>query len=332
MSKTKERASIVAQHDPGLAPRITARRPLFYERGADPIEDRPRHVRAASSVVRFLGTLFVVQDDALFLARIDESTFRVADVLLPRGPGALRLFDDVRGNKADKLDLEAAAVVPSSEGEVLLAFGSGSTPVRERIVVLRPRGDSLDVRIADGAALYAQMRADRSFSGSELNIEGALLDGRDLLFFQRGNGKAVDDLKPVDATARVDAAELLAHLEGRGPCPSPHEIARYELGSIGGCRLTFTDASWYRGSAVYVAAAEASPDAITDGPVAGVAIGTLGGPGAVRYGLLRDERGELSCDKVEGIVEAAGGGLIGVIDRDDPDAPAELVHIDCDIA
>jgi len=314
----------ISRLDPARVARIVARRPLRYLRGEDPTEDRPAHVRAASSIVRFSGQLVAIQDDALFLACIDPHTFSVRDLPLPRGAKGARTFDDARGNKAEKLDLEASVVIRHEEREVLLAFGSGSTPAREQVVWVDRIDESFAVRTFEAPALYRAMRANEAFSGSELNLEGVVLADDDLLFFQRGNGAPRPPLQPIDATARVDARELLDHLERNAPCPQLRTIRTYDLGTIAGARLTFTDATWHRDRLLFVAAAEASPDATRDGPVSGVVLGVLD---SGSHSLLRDERGEPSTDKVEGIVSGTNGELYGVVDRDDPDVPALLLEI-----
>ena len=56
------------------------------------------------------------------------------------------------------------------------------------------------VRLFDATALYDVLAADRAFSGSELNLEGAVVDGPSLRLFQRGNGATIDGREPIDAT------------------------------------------------------------------------------------------------------------------------------------
>ncbi len=57
----------------------------------------------------------------------------VGSVALPVGPDGKRLFDETRGTKKDKMDLEAAVV--GDHGELIL-FGSGSSGKRERIALV----------------------------------------------------------------------------------------------------------------------------------------------------------------------------------------------------
>lgn len=318
-----------------MVARITRRLALHYQAGADPAQDRPAHVRAASSIVRFHDELLIIQDDALFVARVNPHTSAVGHLVLTQVEGGPRLFDKGRGNKSAKLDLEAAVVVESRGESLVLALGSGSTPVRERIVVLRRTAGELTAEIVHAPQFYAMLRANAEFSGSELNLEGAVVIDGALLLLQRGNG-APAELDAVDASATIDVQAFCDHLAGQSPCPELQNVRSYDLGRVDGSRLTFTDAAVDAGQLLYVAAAEASPDVTRDGPVSGVAIGVLSGDQPPRYALLLDERGSRCTDKVEGIASAGPVAaaaavdvheLIGVIDQDDPDAPAELVHI-----
>lgn len=265
------------------------------------------------------GRLAVVQDDASFVAIVGDGTCRA--IALPAGKGGKRQFDERRGNKKDKLDLEASVVL----GGVLYAFGSGSAARRDRVVRLTEHGE---LRVIPAPRLYSALRERTEFSGSELNVEGALAVDGDLLFFNRGNGAVVNGVDPVDATVRVSIAELVRYLddEASSPLPALGEVTAYDLGSAFGCRLTFTDATRAFGRNLYLAAAEDSPDATRDGPVAGVAIGVLDDP-EPRYALVVDEAGAPLRDKLEGLTVASETTLLAVVDKDDPDVPSELVEI-----
>jgi hypothetical protein len=327
-----------ARIDPLRGARVVARRPLLYARGADARLDRPPHVRAGSALTAHDGQLAVVQDDACFLAIVDRDG-PVRDVPFPISDG-VRLFDDDRGNKKKKLDLEAAFV--ARDGALLVALGSGSSPLRERVVlVAHPFGETPRVTIVEAKDLYDVLRSAPAFCGSELNVEGAAVHGDDVVFFQRGNGAPRStpqgEIAPVDATARMSLTALLEHLEGAGPPPSLREIIQWDLGrapmDVGptGRRLTFTDgAVTPSGVLAFLACAEDSPDATRDGPVSAVAIGTLDEAArTAELGLVLDESGAPLLDKAEGLAfDAADGARAFVVtDRDDPDAPSELLEL-----
>src|SRR5829696_7409339 len=121
--------TIRARHDPALTARVVRSVPLLYAEGACAPLDRPAHVRSASGIARVAGRVAVIQDDANFVALIDPETGFAHAVTLPAGEGGVRQFDDLRGNKRFKLDLECCVTVDDDDGqEMLLAFGSGSLP------------------------------------------------------------------------------------------------------------------------------------------------------------------------------------------------------------
>jgi len=340
MSATSARVA-VATTRPSLGARVVRRSPLLYRRGADASLDRPPHVRAGSALARIgPGAFAVIQDDASFVAVLEASRDGARDLPLPGDEGR-RLFDDTRGNKARKLDLEAAVFLGGS----LVAFGSGSTPARERIVIVDAPLDEAASRVTVRHApeLYALLRDDRTFAGSELNVEGAALAGDDILFFQRGNGAARDGAAPVDATARVSVASLLAYLDGSagpggahawkaGPLPVLREVMGWELGAVDGTRLTFTDGVAARGPwSAFLACAEACPDATRDGPVTGVRIGRLDDRrGVAELAPVLDERGEALLDKTEGLALDPDDATRAwaVVDKDDPEIPSELLELE----
>jgi hypothetical protein len=304
--------------DPLLKARVRARRPLFYAEGAEPALDRPAYVRAGSSLARFDGKLAIVQDDASFVALLDR-TGAIRAVPLPAGPGGARVFDDARGNKKQKLDLEACVAV----GDELWAFGSGSAPGRDVVVRLAP--GTYEVSLSRASSFYDALRARTEFAGSELNVEGAVVVGDELWLFNRGNGAATADVPAIDAVVRVDLGALRAHLGGAGPVPELGRVEAFDLGTASGFRLTFTDATATGTHLLYLAAAEASPDATQDGPVAGVALGVLGED--LRHTILQDERGAPLLDKLEGIAAGEDGLVYAVADKDDPNLPCELLEI-----
>jgi hypothetical protein len=320
-----------ARRDPALGARVIRSVPLYYDDGADPALDRPAHVRSGSGLARVGGRLAVVQDDAAFIALVDPATLRVDSITLPAGEGGVRQFDDLRGNKRFKLDLESCTTLRGEGGrEMLVAFGSGSAPPREAVVVIEglDSGDA-EVRVIPAAVLYAQLHAERAFSGSELNVEGVAVVPGALRLFNRGNGAPKDGLRPVDATCDLDLPAFLAWLrapETTEP-PAPANVTQYDLGGVGGVRLTFTDAETVGDAILFSSGAEDSPDAVQDGPVAGTAIGVIDAGGA-RWALVVDDAGRPFAGKIEGISTGAPGRLWAVADPDDPIRATHLLELE----
>ena len=312
-----------------MAATVLSKAPLHYSEGADVSLDRSKHVRAGSSLTWFGNRLAVIQDDAHFIALIDPKNGQIDALSLPVGEGGLRQFDDLRGNKRFKLDLEACLTGSSPNGELLLAFGSGSNKHRESVVRVSASGA---IDLAQASGLYHRFRTTKAFSGSELNIEGAVFitDGW-VRFFNRGNGEAGEGLSPVDATCDVLWAELEAYLGDPDNIDAPglHRIAQYDLGTLGGIRLTFTDAAATDWGMLYVASAENSPDSITDGSVIGSVIGILDDGRGCRWTQLCDAEGRPFNAKIEGICADRNleGLVYAVTDADDPARPSELLEV-----
>ena len=312
---------------------------MNYAAGADDALDRPAFVRAASSMAWVGGRVALVQDDANFVALVDPGTGLADAITLPAGKDNLRQFDDGRGNKKYKLDLEAMARVPVTDGTLLLAFGSGSKSRRETVMALRFDGRSArptpqEPSLVALPALYAALRGTETFAGSDMNIEGALhLDGK-IRLFGRGNGKAKDGLLPLDATCDLEWPVLQAHIgdPGRAPLPAISRVTQYDLGMLDGVRLGFTDAIPVRRAVVmYAAAAEASEDATQDGAVVGSALGVIPNDRRhpARWTVIRDERGKPFTGKVEGLVLDPRDPMRALValDVDDFTRPSELCEI-----
>ncbi len=323
----------VMHHHPLLVAEVGAREALVYEAGPDAAEDRAPHVRAASGATWLGGRLVMVQDDANFLGLWDPRLGVVTAVPLPRGEGGARLFGDYLGNKAHKLDLEACVTVRFHGEECLMAFGSGSTRARDRLVLWNPaaKGAGAEPRFVDASRFYDALRARHEFSGSELNIEGAAIIGTQLLLVQRGNGAVVGERRAVNATCEVDLAAWLVFVDApaTAPVPAIERIETFDLGAAEGCPLSLTDVLAVGPRVYYVAVAEESPDATRDGPVHGVVVGILRGPGAGRYAWVTEADGTPFVGKIEGLAAnpAHPSSFYAVTDGDDPHRPAELLHL-----
>ena len=125
----------------------------------------------------------------------------------------------------------------------------------------------------------------------------------------------------------LDHERLLRALEaGRELGPEVvRTVRRWELGHVGGVRLTFTDASPLPdGRIVFTAAAEDTRDAYADGPVAGSAIGVLAPDGSPLF--LDAVDAKVKLEGVSAHVERGRVHLLLVADADDPAEPAPLLE------
>lgn len=325
----------LAHLDPLLRATVVSRRPLRYRAGADPALDRPAHLRAGSSLSWIGDRLALVQDDASFVALVDPQTGLAEAITLPAGELGSRQFDDARGNKRFKLDLEACCVVSGPGGPQLIALGSGSTKRRRRVVILdawheaEPR-----ISLIGADALYLALESAADFAGSDMNIEGALALPHALRLFGRGNGEPRKGRLPLNATCDLSLPALLAYFAAPDdtPAPTPTSINQYDLGYLDGRPLGFTDAALFGGAVLYTAAAEDSSNAGEDGQVTGSVLGVLPAAGDLRYTRLTGARGVATCDKIEGVVSVpdASDRVFVVIDSDDATRPSELCEVRLD--
>jgi hypothetical protein len=322
----------VARRDDTIAAVVVEQRSLHYADGADAATDRPAHIRAGSGLAAVPGGIALIQDDASFIVVLTPEAERARAIALPAGEGGLRQFDDLRGNKKYKLDLEACVAVEREGKTLLLAFGSGSKRRREQVALVRgwESGD-FEVDLVHVPQLYDTLRREHAFAGSELNVEGAIFLGDRLSLFGRGNGEVCGNVRPINATCDLDWPALRAHLEspGSSPPPAPANITSYELGGAGEIPYTFTDATVWRDAVLYCAAAEASPDATRDGPVTGSALGVIDDTGA-RWTPIVDAAGDTLRGKVEGVTAVRGveDRVYAVVDADDPAAASVLLTIE----
>jgi hypothetical protein len=260
--------------------------------------------------------LAVVSDDAHFLGLVDDTTGACAAVTLPAAADGRRQFDVGRGNKRDKLDLESVFV----DGDRLIALGSDSgLAVRRHAVVVDDGG----VRVVDLSRLYAALRQPELGRGA-LNLEGATVDGDELVLGNRG-GDVGDDGQPTcDALARLPLAALRALLDDPGGAPLP--TVRWQplaLGAIDDVALRLTELEVWPGGLLYAATAEDTDSAYDDGAVAGSALGVIAG-GHARWTPVLDEAGAPLLAKLEGLVQH-GDRIWASVDADDPDAASELL-------
>lgn len=280
-----------AREDEALRATLVSRRPL-------------PGVRAGSGLAWQGGRLAVVQDDAPAIALVDPRSASVEIVPLPGGGW----------DKRTKLDLEACV----ADGGRLVAFGSGSTPARERIAIVEKTA-----RLVEASRFYGCLRRDPEFTGRELNVEGAVLLGDSLRLFNRGGVAAGD----------VAWRTLLDHLEApRRVAPPPLErVVRWDLGRIDGVRLSFTDAAAAGSLVFFLAVAEDAPDAYEDGPVKGGVLGAFDGGGA-RFARLPLDGKNGQAAKAEGLAIDPDDPrrVFVVLDCDDPAVPAELCALRLD--
>jgi hypothetical protein len=314
-----------ARAEPSLKVTVTARRTLCFASA------RPNaHVRAASGVCWHGSQLYIVEDDALRVARVTPVPFALDSLDLPLRADGARFFDAGRGNKRHKPDLEACLSYVRGAERRLFGIGSGSSPRRETFLCGTEGATGLTFRWAELPGLYQSLRSHPGFLTSELNLEGAVDTGTHLRLFQRSNGTPNPGATPLCASIDVAWDTLIPYLDGASTAlPALSAAAHYALPTIGGVRLTVTCAQLSAaGELVLLASAEASPNAFDDGAVLGSALLRLRGDTLV-WGLLCDEAGAVLPEKAEGICPKPGdpNAFYVVFDADDPERPAVLAEL-----
>lgn len=236
------------------------------------------------------------------------------------------LPSNTKARKKVKKDIEASALIPPfskwNHG-ALVAFPSGSKENRHRgaLVALDAAGQLLENGVIElnFNALYL---AAAEMLGSHLNIEGATVVGNVLRLFQRGNGQ-----DGVNATFDLDLSGFLRVLEGDGVLTGDLILSmrKYEIGSLDGVPLSFSDAATLGdGKVVFSASAETGKDTYMDGSVAGSVIGVMSADGDILKTYALDAR-----IKVEGVwaiqPDASGEVTVYLVtDADDAEVRAEL--------
>jgi hypothetical protein len=280
-------------------------------------EGRPAHLCAGSGVVRRGDYAYVIGDDELFLAVFKLSAAHEPGTLQRALAGELPHDHDARSGA--KPDLEALTVLPPFGGHpfgALLGLGSGSGPGRDRGFVWALDADGSlrgEAREVDLAPVYERL----SEHIDALNIEGASVIGDRLWLLQRGGGE--DHAAGIVAELSLD--QVMDSLQ-RDLRIDPYELAAmraYDLGTLDGTPLTFSDATPVAQELlVFTASAEGEDHAIR-----GSVVGTLDRGGDVQRLRTIDRR-----YKVEGVHATIDTGVMDflfVCDQDDPEQPSPLL-------
>jgi hypothetical protein len=327
-----------ARRDAKLRARIMTDRALTYDafEGAASV-DRPKHVHAGSGISWSGERMVLIQDDADYIALIDE---RVTGLRLKSSaarPGQA---------KSGHLELEAVLAARDWRGEFILAFGSGSTAGTRGVARIRLAGGETELSLFETKKLYAALEELPDFAITTLNIEGAALlakgvDGRDgVRLFQRANGKLrapSTEERRLCATVDVRLDALLAYLDrckrdGNATFGTDlGNLRRYDLDDIDEVPCTFTDAAALGdGRIAFLAAAERSEDAGIAGECLGTSFGVIDLDGSARYTIIVERDGQPTRRKAEGLAISATNPsqAFVVVDSSAGERPATLCAVD----
>lgn len=276
---------------------------------------RPAYFSAASGLVHMGNKLYVVADDEDYLG-IFTADANQHGTLKQLFSDKLPLDKEQR--KAQKSDLEVLTFIPANSRYAhgaLLALGSGSTDNRKRAVMIAyDENNELvsQVETLNLSATYNQI--DQRVP--DLNIEGAVIAGEDIVLFQRGNTVSYNAM----IRCRADSFLYGTDVDIR---PLNFLLRRYDLGEIDGVPLGFTDAAALEnGTIVFCAAAEDTSDAYNDGVCTGSVVGIINRKGELSKMVTVDKR-----VKLEGISATHVNNdihLLMVTDADNIEIPAQV--------
>ena len=270
------------------------------------IRDLP--LSALSGLVFQDGVFYVIADDQLSLGYFTlTGEFHISPLL----PGDLPL--EPRMRKSQKPDWECLIWIPQG----LLIIPSGSKLNRCRTVLFEAASLSEQkATVLSFEKLYAEIRQ----RVLDLNIEGSVLRGTQILLFQRGNGAGKQN-----AVIVCDLALAL-----KDDPRAVTSVVHYDLGQLHGSNLGFTDA-WAGddGEIYFLAVAESGGSTFEDGHYLGAIIGIISANGEI---ILKTE---IQCPaKPEGLwVEksADGASIFIVTDADDSAKMSALYQLNLSV-
>lgn len=231
-----------------------------------------KNIFAASGLVKVGNTFYVIADDDLALAIIEdgkEITFvPLVSGLLPK---------DHKERKKVKPDWEALALIRNANLPIgLLAIPSGSKPNRQMGSFISFNKNETAARPIDFSKIYSIL--EKSFPN--LNIEGACFTDKHFQLFQRGNGRDARN-----AVINLDLQGVLEDIQNTQVLAEDRilNFKEYFLGDIAGIPLSFTDACFVNENETwFLAAAENTQSTYDDGAFVGAILGVLDNTGQVK--------------------------------------------------
>lgn len=208
-------------------------------------------IGSASGIVSYNDSLFIISDNSSYLYEYNVREDNLNKIALIENPSE-------NTPKKEKLDLEAITL----KEKQLHLFGSGSTEKRNKTISYHFENKKVEQK--DISSLYQNIKTKLHISSEELNIEGALFQGKDLLLFQRGNGAASKNgiIKIVNFNYKSNINDNL-------------EFIPLQLPKVKNVEFTFTDAILVKDKIYFLAAAEDTNSTYNDGEVLGSIIGII---------------------------------------------------------
>lgn len=208
-------------------------------------------IGAASGLIYENGILFLVSDDSdvLYSYTIEKNCLKKIS-LLESG----ELLEN--RPKPEKSDYEC---ITQDENNFYI-FGSGSTPIRNRLAVVSKKDLSVTLQSLD--SFYGSLKITGSVDDENFNIEGAIVFNSSLFLFNRGNGpQRKNGIFEISHWQKEEKRRVYFH---------PVQLPAIQNSAFG-----FTDAIMVEDKIYFLAAAEAVASTYEDGEILGSIIGRM---------------------------------------------------------
>lgn len=207
-------------------------------------------IGSASGLIYKNNQLFIIGDNSSYLY-----DYAIGNKELKRHPLTENPSENIP--KKEKSDFES---VTEFDGKIYV-FGSGSTEKRNKMVTLDAKSKEI-IATTDLSDLYLAMQSFAELPQDDLNIEGAVFNGSEWFFFNRGNG--------------AKGKNIVFTVQGKNLTEEFNIITNeFKLPKIKGIRSSFTDAITVGNKMYFLATAENTNSTYNDGEVLGSIIGCI---------------------------------------------------------
>ncbi len=240
-------------------------------------------------------SMYIISDNAPAYYKMDLKTMKYAEY-----PINGFTSDGYVIPKKTKHDLEGSVIGKINGQEYLLAFGSGSSPRREMLMMVDIHHKATDRKVPLNR-LYSALRTKYELSDEALNIEGAAVCKERLYLFLRKKNMVIS-MKWMDFEQYI-----IDPLEGSIPASASEYLM---LPKHSGVSAGFSGATEiiYKGeeAIMFCASLEHTPNHIDDGPVFGSYMGIMrpdkkGKMEIEALEIIKNEKGKILKEKIESI-------------------------------
>lgn len=280
-------------------------------------------IPSGSGLAMDRDSLYIISDNTPYFYKLSLATGKFRKVPIAGYTAEEHLLP-----KKTKHDFESALTARIQGKNCLLAFGSGSSPRREKLLLAGVDNDN-EQRIVPLFYLYSALRERYQLSKEALNIEGAALCNERLFLFLRKKNLVIS------MDWRDFEAYLLAPSEKNIPKTESQHI---QLPKHAGIIAGFSGVTEVNNSKlVFCASLEHAPNHIDDGPIYGSYIGTIqvkkdGKLHLDDITLLQDNKGATIREKIESVVVTGvnGTSLTVILVSDNDSGASKLFEVTID--